>query len=387
MRPSVNLNWLATRLKTRRILSKYLEPLRELGSLDKKLRIAFIALATYLITRLLADLPVTLYFLLEYQDFYNLEGFSTFRNFLLLITLIAIYLILLNHQNRAPEEREKILARSLASIFALYYILHFRIVQEVIELRLINASLLPSDFQDLLPIDWYSIQWGIEDMLEGIYFKYDDFLELLLATISAISLAIALCSFILFLKSKWHDLNFKLDLLEISREFRATKSKIVVIALILPFLIIGNDRIQADDYSTLTFEVQFMQEELVEFQGKLPKNSELISQTELYDARKFNAQYAYKDFIKREKRITDPITSIWSPEVKELRVEVIEWLELWRVVLQDLSLNGFTSKESLFKLEQKYKEISSLAVAAAPRFTQDYDVDFWRDDFVELLSY
>ena len=368
-------------------MKSFLEPFSVLISVDKKLRIAFIALATYLVTRLLADLPITLYFLLEYQDLYNLEGFSTFRNFLLLLTIMAIYLILRNHQNGAPEESERILARSMASIFALYYILHFRIVQEVIEMRPISASSLPSDFQELLPIDWYSIQWGIEDMVEGIYFKYDDFLELLLATISAISLVIALCSFILFLRSKWKDLNFKLDLLEISREFRATKSKIVVMVLILPFLIIGNDRIQEDDFSTLALEVQFMQEELVEFQGKLPKNSELITQTELYDARKFNAQYAYKDFISREKRITDPTTSLWSPEVKELRVEVIEWLELWRLVLQDLSLNGFTSKESLFKLEQKYKEISSFAVATAPRLTQDYNIDFWRVDFVALLSY
>jgi hypothetical protein len=344
-------------------------------------------LITYLTARLVADLPVTLYFLLEYQDVYNLEGFFTFRSFLLLLTIMAIYLTLRNHQNSTPEESEKVLARSVASIFSLYYILHFSIVQEIIEIRPVNATSLPSKLQELLPIDWYTIQFGIEDMLEGTYFKYDDFLELLFGLISAISLVIALVSFIMFLKSKWNELGFKLDLLEISREFRATKSKIIVIVMLVPFLVIGNERIQEYDYSTLAFEVQSMQEDLVDFQGKLPKNSELITQTELYDARKFNAQYAYKDFIAREKRVTDPSTSLWSPEVKELRVEVIEWLELWKLVLQDLSLNGFTSKELLFKLEQKYKEISNLAVITAPRLTQDYNIDFWRDDFVALLSY
>lgn len=368
-------------------MNSFLEPFSLLRSVDKKLRIAFIALIAYLAARLVADLPVTLYFFLEYQDIYNLEGFFTFRNFLLLLTLMAIYLTLRNQQNSNPGERENALTRSIASIFAFYYILHFTIVQEVIEIRPVNASSLPSDFRELLPIDWYTIQWGFEDLFEGLYFKYDDFLELLFGLISAVSLAIALISFILFLKSKWNEMNFRLDLLEISRDFKETKSKIIVFAMLIPFLVIGNERIQEYDYSTLTFEVQSMQEDLVDFQGKLPKNSELITQIELYDARKFNAQYAYKDFISREKRVTDPATSIWSPEVKELRVEVIEWLELWKLVLQDLSLNGFTSKENLFKLEQKYKEISSLAVITAPRLTQDYNIDFWRDDFVALLSY
>jgi hypothetical protein len=91
--------------------------------------------------------------------------------------------------------------------------------------------------------------------------------------------------------------------------------------------------------------------------------------------------------ISKEKWVSNEPISLWSPDVKELRVEVIEWIALWKAVLKELSLNGYTEQESIFELQQKYKEISKFAIDRAPKFTQEYTLDFWRDEFASLLRW
>ncbi len=368
-------------------MNKFLEPLIQLRVVNKNLRIALLAFILYLVTRLLADFPTTLYFLIEYQDFYNPQGFFEFENFLSLIALIAIYLNLRNNLHLPLEEKEEVISRVFASIFVVHYILQLFIFQKVIELRPITVKSLPSTIEELLPFDWWTIEYNFRGMLDQEYFGYDDFLELALAVISAASLILGLIALGLFLKSTWNTTQLKISLSEISKDFRDVKSKLLVAVLLILFLIISNERIQEDDYSTLTLEVQTIQESLVEFQGKLPKSTDVLTQTEIFEQRKFNAQYAYKDLVSNENRIRDYGFSIWSPDAKVLKIEVVEWEELWKQVLKELSLNGYTDKNSIFELDQKYKEISSLAIARAPRLAKSYDMDFWRDNFVALLTY
>lgn len=353
--------------------------------MDKKLRLGILFFLTFLIFSLIAQFPTTLYFLIEYQDFYNFEGFFVFHNFLLIIAIVATYLTLKNSQSLPSNEKESIYFRNISTIFLLFYILDFYVISEIIEFRPATLKSLPSNLEDLLPIDWFTIEYSLKSILENSYYKYDVLLELAFALIAAISITLAISFSALFWKAKREQLSLKFDLASVSREFMNSKAKFFVVAILVPFLFFGNSRIQASDFSGLSTDVEFIQDDLVEFQAKLPRENELLSGTETIERRKTAAQSVYNDLISKEKWVNNEAVSLWSPDVKELRVEVIEWIALWKVVLKELSLNGYTEKESLFDLEQKYKEISKFAVDRAPKFTEDYTLDFWRDEFASLL--
>jgi hypothetical protein len=366
-------------------LTRFLEPFGELKAVDKRLRYGILAFLSYLFFSLLAELPITLYFLIEYQDFYNLEGFSTFHNFLLMIAVIAIYLTLKNNRNLPLEMKELVFFRSVFSIFILYYVLNFYVFSAAIEFRPINVKSLPSKIEYFIPFDWSTIQYKFTDMIDGSYFQYSDYMELAFAVMSAVSIILAIIFVGLFWKSSVGVASFKFDLSSIAGEFKNSKTKIVVVSLIIPFLIFGNARIQAEDFYSMTNNVEFIQDDLIEFQKKLPRDTDQLSPSETIERRKLAAQSVYNDLIQKERWVNNDRISLWSPDVKELRTEVIEWIALWEGVLKEISLNGYTEKESIFELQQKYEEISSFALNRAPRFTQSYVIDFWRDEFVSLL--
>jgi hypothetical protein len=222
-------------------------------------------------------------------------------------------------------------------------------------------------------------------MIDGSYFQYSDYMELAFAVMSAVSIILAIIFVGLFWKSSVGVASFKFDLSSIAGEFKNSKTKIVVVSLIIPFLIFGNARIQAEDFYSMTNNVEFIQDDLIEFQKKLPRDTDQLSPSETIERRKLAAQSVYNDLIQKERWVNNDRISLWSPDVKELRTEVIEWIALWEGVLKEISLNGYTEKESIFELQQKYEEISSFALNRAPRFTQSYVIDFWRDEFVSLL--
>lgn len=368
-------------------MDNFLEPIRNLRTVDKKLKIAVFAFAIYLITRLLADFPTTLYFLVESQEFYNFEGFFLFDNFLSILTLVAIYLTLKASQEQKDENLESFIQKRILSIFCLFYLLQFYIVQEAIELRPINIKSIPSSIKEFIPIDWTMIQWSFESIFIGEFFEYDDVLELIISVISATSFFIAILSFAFYLQKNWKVFEFRVDLSHFFQGFNSSKSKLGVVILILPFLIFGNAKIQDNDFFSLTTTVEFIQDDLVSFQGKLPKNDSGLGGSEVIEQRKVQAQLVYKEIVAKERWIADDKLSIWSPDVKELRVEVLEWLDLWKGILRELSLNGYSEKESIFELQQKYKEVSNLAINRAPKLAADYTKSFWADEFVSLLTY
>jgi hypothetical protein len=365
-------------------LTRFLEPFSALKAVDKKLRFGILFFLSFLIFSLFAQFPITLYFLIESQDFYDFERFFDFHNFLLIIAITAIYLTLKNSQSLPLNEKEALCFRNISTIFLLYYILDFYVISKIIEFRPATIKSLPSTLEDLLPIDWYTIESVFNSILENTYYEYDDLLGLAFALIAAISIALAIIFFALVWNAKREHLSFKFDLTSVSREFKSTNAKFLVIAVLVPFLFFGNARIQESDFSSLSTTVEFIQDDLVEFQGKLPKETEL-SASETIERRRTAAQSVYNDLISKEKWVSNEAISLWSPDVKELRVEVIEWIALWKAVLKELSLNGYTEKESIFELQQKYKEISKFAIDRAPKFTEEYTLDFWRDEFASLV--
>jgi len=389
MGPGANLNLIATRLQARSILKKYLEPLRELRSIDKKLRIAISLYAIYLITRLLSDLPYTLYSLIQYRNFYNLEDFFVFENFISIIALIAIYLSLKNNVNPMDGDKEKVLTRNLASVGLMHYILDFYIVKQVIELRPVNARELPQRIPDFLPIDWFTLKFNFGDFSKEFYSPYDYVgpFEFSIALISAIAITLAIVFFFLYLKSVRRESYFKLDISLIFTEFNSKGSRSLVTLILIPFLALGNMNIQGQDFYSISFGTRITQEDLVEFKNKVPSASSELTATEVIQQRKFFANNAYKVLVENEKMLTRDSISFWSPDSKDLRVELLAWVDLWKIVLKELALNGYAEKASVFELQQKYKEISGIALNRAPRLTESFTKDFWREEFVTPLTY
>ena len=370
-------------------MNKYLEPLRELGSLDKKLRIAISLYAIYLITRLLSDLPYTLYSLIQYRSFYNLEDFFVFENFISIIALIAIYLSLKNIVHPIDGDRESVLTRNLASIGLVHYILNFYFVKQVIELRPVNARDLPQRIPDFLPIDWFTLEYNFEDFFQEFYSPYDYVgpFEFFIALISAVAVALAIVFFFVYLKSSWNKSHFQLDISAIFREFKSKTTRILVILILIPFLAFGSMNIQEQDFYSISLDTEMTQEDLVEFKNKVPSASAGLSATEVIQQRKFAANSAYKVMVENEEMLTRESISFWSPDTKDLRVQLLEWVDLWKIVLKELALNGYAEKSSVFELQQKYKEISGVALNRAPTLTESFTKDFWRDEFVSLFTY
>lgn len=370
-------------------MSKYLEPLRELGSLDKKLKFAISLYVIYLITRLLSDLPYTLYSLIQYRSFYNLEDFFVFENFVSIIALMAIYLSLKNNAHTMDGDREKNLTRNLASVGLMHYILGFYFVKQVIELRPVNARELPQRIPDFLPIDWFTLEYNFGDFSKEFYSAYDYVgpFEFIIALISAIAITLAIVFFILYLKSIWKESQVKLDISEIFGGFKSKTSRGLVALILIPFLALGNMNIQEQDFYTISLDTEMAQEDLVEFKNKMPSVSSGLSATEVIEQRKFAANSAYKVLVENAEIFNRESISFWSPDSKDLRVELLEWVDLWKIVLKELALNGYAEKSSVFELQQKYKEISGFALNRAPRLTQSFTKDFWREEFVTLLTY
>jgi hypothetical protein len=145
--------------------------------------------------------------------------------------------------------------------------------------------------------------------------------------------------------------------------------------------------IQGQDFYSISFGTRITQEDLVEFKNKVPSASSELTATEVIQQRKFFANNAYKVLVENEKMLTRDSISFWSPDSKDLRVELLAWVDLWKIVLKELALNGYAEKASVFELQQKYKEISGIALNRAPRLTESFTKDFWREEFVTPLTY
>lgn len=370
-------------------MNRYLEPLRELSSVNKRLKISISFYVIYLITRLLSDLPYTLYSLTQDKRFFMLKDFFSFENLISIIALIAIYLSLKNIVNSIGVDREKMLTRNLTSVGIMHYILDFYFVKQVIELRPVNARDLPQSITNFLPIDWFTIYYNYYDFSKEFYSPYDYVgpFEFLFALISAIAMTLAIVSFFFYFTSMRSEFHFKLDLPAISREFKGKASRSLVTLILILFLGIGNLNIQEQDFYSISLDTEAIQEDLIEFNDKMPSESSGFSATEVIQQRKFAADNAYKVMVENEGMLTTQSISFWSPDSKDLRVQLLEWVDLWKIVLKELALNGYAEKSSVFELQQKYKEISGVALNRAPRLTDSFTKDFWREEFVTLLTY
>jgi hypothetical protein len=260
-----------------------------------------------------------------------------------MIAVIAIYLTLKNNRNLPLEMKELVFFRSVFSIFILYYVLNFYVFSAAIEFRPINVKSLPSKIEYFIPFDWSTIQYKFTDMIDGSYFQYSDYMELAFAVMSAVSIILAIIFVGLFWKSSVGVASFKFDLSSIAGEFKNSKTKIVVVSLIIPFLIFGNARIQAEDFYSMTNNVEFIQDDLIEFQKKLPRDTDQLSPSETIERRKLAAQSVYNDLIQKERWVNNDRISLWSPDVKELRTEVIEWIALWDPSMDTQKKNQFLS--------------------------------------------
>ena len=70
----------------------------------------------------------------------------------------------------------------------------------------------------------------------------------------------------------------------------------------------------------------------------------------------------------------------------ELKKGLIEWADLWQVLLQQIALESEGTSETLFKITQKYIEVSRIALANSPARTDEDNIDFWQTEFLTLTK-
>jgi hypothetical protein len=136
----------------------------------------------------------------------------------------------------------------------------------------------------------------------------------------------------------------------------------------------------------LWISASFLQEDLVEFQSELNAANVQIFSAEKFEARKIAATKAFKEMNTDYQNLDNDAYSIWSGNLKELKIATLDWIQLWEENLKQLSINGYTEDGLIFDLTQQYYKLNKLGEFRAPMLADDYQVEFWRDELVPLVK-
>jgi hypothetical protein len=153
---------------------------------------------------------------------------------------------------------------------------------------------------------------------------------------------------------------------------------------VIVFSLFGIQNIKAWDYSVISMETGFVQEDLTDFQEELTFANQKMFDSERLEARKVAANKAYSSISNKEERLKIDL-SLWSNDLDELGSGVVEWIVLWKKALREMSIQGYSEPETLFDLSQKYSEVAKLGNSVAPQLAEDYDIDFWNEEFYALV--
>jgi hypothetical protein len=364
-------------------VKKVYESLREI---DSSLRLAILSLTVFFVSGLLENLVTPFWYSIELGVKYIGEflQFFDFDSLFSILALLAIYIVVADSEFKESIQRQKFLIVASMLIFLFHYVLTFHFVERLLSLYPFSFGASPKNFTDFLPFDWVGLTFDYQTINDG-YGGWKEYLSLILNFISAISILIAALFFIKHTKSGTTSISFKPFIKPLQAKL-ATKRRIVLsVILIIPFLFINSINVQSYDFRVLTYETQFAQEDLTEFYKEFTNASSLeFNQQE--NAKKAAANKFYPDIVARNARIQSIDNSLLSNDLFELKKELIEWVDLWQVLLQQIALESGGTSETLFKITQKYIEVSRIALANAPARTDEDNIDFWQTEFLTLTK-
>jgi hypothetical protein len=266
----------------------------------------------------------------------------------------------------------------------LHYFFTFHFVERLLSLYPFSINQLPSRFTDFFPFDWVGITYDFGTINDG-YAGWEHYLSIILNCASAVSILVAVILFIRHLKSSSESTDVKTFIESLRKDF-ITKWRLTVgVIITIPFLLINSMNVQAFDYSVLSYEAEFTQEELAKFYKEFT-DADSLGFIQQAHAKKEAANKAYPEVVAKKSRIQSIDNSLLSSDVDELKEELVEWVDLWLVLLQQIALESGGDKETLFKITQKYIEVSRIALRDAPSLANQFQLDFWETDFLTLTK-
>ena len=363
-----------------------IQPFKDLKELNNHLKLSILALFVYFFSRILMEISYAISEIIDgYFDLSDFLEVINYKNFLNVIAIFILYLSIRNKSRIPINEREQLIISSLLTIFAISYLMSFYFIEQIISLTPIGINSLPNSPSYFLPFDWYNIRDGYDNITSDYVMNYSVY-RFIAAVISAISILFAAYSIIKFLKSKENIVKPRLIPKSLLSELSSLKRKSFFILLFIPFTFYSIENIKARDYASLWISASFLQEDLVEFQSELNAANVQIFSAEKFEARKIAATKAFKEMNTDYQNLDNDAYSIWSGNLKELKIATLDWIQLWEENLKQLSINGYTEDGLIFDLTQQYYKLNKLGEFRAPMLADDYQVEFWRDELVPLVK-
>lgn len=364
-------------------MKKVYESLREV---DSNLRLAILSLTVFFVIGLVENLVTPFWYLIELGVKYigEFSQFFDFHSLFSILALLAIYIVAADSEFKESIQREKFLSVAIVIIFLFHYVFTFHFVQRLLSLYPFSFGSLPKNFTHFFPFDWVGLTVDYQTINDG-YGGWKEYLSIILNSISAISILIAALFFIKHLKSSTTSISLKLFIKPLQEKL-VTKRRITLsIILIIPVLFINSINVQSYDFRVLSYETQFAQEDLAEFYQQFT-NANSLEFNQQENAKKAAANKFYPEIVARNARIQSVDNSLLSNDLYELKKGIIEWADLWQVLLQQIALESGGTSETLFKITQKYIEVSRIALANAPARADEDNIDFWQTEFLTLTK-
>jgi hypothetical protein len=365
---------------------KLLQPFKQLKLVNKYLRFAIIALFTFFISESLILESYRIYTIFSGSFILSdLPEVFVYGNFISAFSFIILYLVIKN-QNQLPDEKKEINLISLILILLVSnYLFKFFFIEYLFSLRAPGLNIFPNSLTDFFPFDWYDLSQGYADSKSDFdpgWYK----LRFLFALVSAISILLAIFYSWKFLHTSKVKPEIKSNLFLIKNYFKSIKVKVVSFSVVILFLLFGIQNIQAEDYRSIFYEVEFTQDDLLKFQDDLKLANQMSFESSKYEARKAAANKIYGSISTRDERLQDIDLSLWSGRLQDFKFGVIEWLVLWEKFLKEMALQGYVESGTIFDLNQKYAEIEKLGKDRAPELVGSWTIDYWDEEFYPLVN-
>lgn len=357
-----------------------------LSKVKTNLRLTFLTIIIFFVSALLENLVYPFSYLIDF-GINQIDEFSRFFDYdslFSIFALLAIYILASSLKFPEKSEREKYLSTGIFCIFFAHYVFTFHFMERLLSLYPPSLNQLPKTFTDFFPFDWVSLGFDFRTINDG-YAGWREYLSITINSITAISFFIAVFFFIRHLKSSHSKISIKVFFQPLKQEFLKKKHIAFTIFLTVPFLFINSLSVQAFDFRVLTYEAEFAQEKLVEFSKQISDADNLFF-SERENARKAAADRAFTEIAERDNRFQSVSNSLLSNNLEDLKVGLIELMILWQELLQQVALKSDGNDELVFKISQKYKELSKIALSNSPSLVEDYNIDFWENEFLSLVK-
>jgi hypothetical protein len=363
-----------------------LQPFKEMKLINRHLSVSTIALFMFFTSEFLVYESYTIHTIISGNFGINsfLEIFD-YRNFVSIISFVILYLVIRNYSNVSNVEKESYLISLIIIVFVFNYIFKFYFMERIFSLTATGLNSLPNSITDFFPFDWYYLSTGYTDFQSDYdpgWYK----IRFIFVLISALSISISIFFAWKYLHTSKVKPEIKKNLFQLKTLFKPTKTRVVGLSIVMTFSLFGIQNIKANDYRSISYEAEFMQDDLVKFQEELKVANQISFQSDKYEARKIAANKSYSDISRRNERLNDFRLSLWSSNLNDLKSGIIEWMVLWEKFLKEMSLQGYVEAGTLFDLNQKYAEVVKLGKSHAPELVDEYSIDYWDEEFYPLVN-